>query len=846
MSDTPKTNDRPIEEPQAPAPEVSPEPAPEPQVQEPVASPRSGDAPKAPEAPEAPAAPKAPKAPAGEEPRGFRLPYAPKAPRGSDPSAYEVDPKTGKPAMPKPPQRISVISAILLLLVAFFVGSQMLSMMNAKETDALITSEFVQAVEQDRVVDVVYDAGEYTVTGTYYPAATAGSTAGDAYNSAFDALDAKAESVIGTGAPQVSTTEIDEQTIGTERKYTSTYVGQDSLMQLLSEHPDIQYQVKLPDSFFQALMSLLPMLLLAGLMIFFFVQMNKANNSQMSFGKAKAKKTSEERPDVRFDDVAGEDEAVEELQEIKDFLVNPEKYRTLGAKIPRGCLLVGPPGTGKTLLARAVAGEANVPFFSISGSEFVEMFVGVGASRVRSLFEQAKESAPSIIFIDEIDAVGRQRGTGLGGGHDEREQTLNQLLVEMDGFEKNDAVVLIAATNRVDVLDPALLRPGRFDRQIVVDAPDVRGREKILEVHAKNKPIGPDVDLPRIAKLTSGMTGADLMNLMNEAALLTARRNKPQIGMAEVNESMERLMAGPERKNRVMNEKTRRIIAYHESGHALVGHLLPNADPVHKITIVPRGMALGYTMSIPDEDKFLVSRNEMYDDLAVFMGGRVAEEIFCGDITTGASNDLERATKQARKMVTSYGMSDALGQQTFGQPNHEVFLGRDMGNTQDYSPETAQRIDEEVARLMKQAHDLAYMILSERQEQMHLMAGVLLERETVDGEACEALLNNEWDAYLEREKEAKKADTRAKAKALLVAPSTMPASGDVVISGDLPKDPAGADDASRDMVSFDNPTAASRQREAVSFTDPAACDIPMPAAGHETTDDFSEERKDHS
>ncbi|WP_303249601.1 ATP-dependent zinc metalloprotease FtsH [uncultured Slackia sp.] len=748
--------------------------------------------------------------------------------------------------MPKPPQRISVISAILLLLVAFFVGSQMLSMMNAKETDALITSEFVQAVEQDRVVDVVYDAGEYTVTGTYYPAATAGSTAGDAYNSAFEALDAKAESVIGTGAPQVSTTEIDEQTIGTERKYTSTYVGQDSLMQLLSEHPDIQYQVKLPDSFFQALISLLPMLLLAGLMIFFFVQMNKANNSQMSFGKAKAKKTSEERPDVRFDDVAGEDEAVEELQEIKDFLVNPEKYRTLGAKIPRGCLLVGPPGTGKTLLARAVAGEANVPFFSISGSEFVEMFVGVGASRVRSLFEQAKESAPSIIFIDEIDAVGRQRGTGLGGGHDEREQTLNQLLVEMDGFEKNDAVVLIAATNRVDVLDPALLRPGRFDRQIVVDAPDVRGREKILEVHAKNKPIGPDVDLPRIAKLTSGMTGADLMNLMNEAALLTARRNKPQIGMAEVNESMERLMAGPERKNRVMNEKTRRIIAYHESGHALVGHLLPNADPVHKITIVPRGMALGYTMSIPDEDKFLVSRNEMYDDLAVFMGGRVAEEIFCGDITTGASNDLERATKQARKMVTSYGMSDALGQQTFGQPNHEVFLGRDMGNTQDYSPETAQRIDEEVARLMKQAHDLAYMILSERQEQMHLMASVLLERETVDGEACEALLNNEWDVYLEREKEAKKADTRAKAKALLVAPSTMPASGDVVISGDLPKDPAGADDASRDMVSFDNPTAASRQREAVSFTDPAACDIPMPAAGHETTDDFSKERKDHS
>ena len=552
------------------------------------------------------------------------------------------------------------------------------------------------------------------------------------------------------------------------------------------------------------------MLLLVGLMIFFFVQMNKANSSQMSFGKAKAKKTVEERPDVRFDDVAGEDEAVEELQEIKDFLVNPDKYQSLGAKIPRGCLLVGPPGTGKTLLARAVAGEANVPFFSISGSEFVEMFVGVGASRVRSLFEQAKEAAPSIIFIDEIDAVGRQRGTGLGGGHDEREQTLNQLLVEMDGFEKNDAVVLIAATNRVDVLDPALLRPGRFDRQIVVDAPDVRGREKILQVHAKNKPIGPDVDLPRIAKLTSGMTGADLMNLMNEAALLTARRNKSQIGMAEVNESMERLMAGPERKNRVMNDKTRRVIAYHESGHALVGHLLPNADPVHKITIVPRGMALGYTMSIPDEDKFLVSRNEMYDDLAVFLGGRVAEEIFCGDITTGASNDLERATKQARKMVTSYGMSDALGQQTFGQPNHEVFLGRDMGNTQDYSPETAQRIDEEVARLMKQAHDTAYAILSERKEQMELMAHVLMERETVDGEACEALLENRWEEYLVKEQEenrlraeaeeAAKAEAAAKLAAEAAAVQTRGSGlttasavafeqGDVVLTGDLPKAP---------------------------------------------------------
>ena len=744
MSETPQQNENrapqpapqqtPSEQPRQPqAPEPSPQPQgqqPQPQGQQPQQQSRSpyGDA---------------------QDSQGAgganRVPAQNQGQRGS--SMFNIDPKDAKQMMSRPPQRVSIISAILFFAVALFIGSQMMSMMNSNETDTLITSEFVQAVEQGRVENVVYDAGSYTVSGTYYPAATAGSTASSSYNSAFEALNAQVQSALGSSAPTVETTGLSEQTVGTPRNYTSTYVGQDSLMQLLKGHPDVQYQVKLPDGFSDILVSLLPVILIAAVMIFFFSQMNKANNSQMSFGKAKAKEYVEEHPDVKFDDVAGEDEAVEELQEIKDFLTNPKKYQDLGAKIPRGCLLVGPPGTGKTLLARAVAGEAQVPFFSISGSEFVEMFVGVGASRVRDLFKHAKEAAPAIIFIDEIDAVGRQRGAGLGGGHDEREQTLNQLLVEMDGFEKNEAVVLIAATNRVDVLDPALLRPGRFDRQIVVDAPDVRGREKILQVHAKNKPIGPDVDLPRIAKLTSGMTGADLMNLMNEAALLTARRNKTQISMAEVNESMERLMAGPERKNRVMNEKTKRTIAYHESGHALVGHLLPNADLVHKITIVPRGMALGYTMSIPDEDKFLVSRNEMYDDLAVFLGGRVAEEIFCGDITTGASNDLERATKQARKMVVNYGMSDALGQQTFGQPNHEVFLGRDYGNTQDYSPETAQRIDEEVARLMKQAHDTAYKILSEHADQMHTMARVLLERETVDGPACEALLNGTWEEY---------------------------------------------------------------------------------------------------
>lgn len=656
----------------------------------------------------------------------------------------------------RPPRRTSMLTALILFLFAFFVGSQMMTMMSSSEQpDKLVTSEFVQAVEQGRVENVVYDAGKYTVSGSYYPAATAGSSAADAYNTAFESINVKLGALLSPSDPTalgVKTKALDEKTLGAKSSYVSTYVGQDSLMQLMKEHPEIEYQVKLPSGIANALLSLVPMLVLAALMIFFFVQFSKANNSQMSFGRAKAKKTVEERPDVRFSDVAGEDEAVEELQEIKDFLMDPGKYQKLGAKIPRGCLLVGPPGTGKTLLARAVAGEAKVPFFSISGSEFVEMFVGVGASRVRSLFEQAKDAAPAIIFIDEIDAVGRQRGTGLGGGHDEREQTLNQLLVEMDGFEKNDAVVLIAATNRVDVLDPALLRPGRFDRQVVVDAPDVRGREKILEVHAKNKPLGSDVDLVRIAKLTSGMTGADLMNLMNEAALLTARRNKDSIGMSEVNESLERLMAGPERKNRVLTEETRRTIAYHESGHALVGHLLEHADPVHKITIVPRGMALGYTMSVPDEDKFLVSRAAMIDDLAVFLGGRVAEELFCGDITTGASNDLERATKQARKMIVNYGMSDELGHQTFGEPNHEVFLGRDYGNSADYSEKTAQAIDAEVARLMKQAYDTAKEVLSAHADQMHLMASVLLERETVDGPACDALLDGTWDEYLEKEK----------------------------------------------------------------------------------------------
>ncbi|WP_251197462.1 ATP-dependent zinc metalloprotease FtsH [Anaerotardibacter muris] len=659
---------------------------------------------------------------------------------------------------PNRPKQINIVTIVVFALVAIFFFSMITRMPAGTEdgitqTDALVTSEFTQAVEQGRVETVVYDAGGETVTGTYYPAQTAGVTAADAFNTGIEAINSQLGTMVVDGA-RLDTIEpsiLSAKTLGSKHNFTCTWVGQDSLGELMAAHPEIEYSITLPSPWGSILLSLLPILLIAGLLFFFFSQMNKANNSQMSFGKAKAKKSVEEHPDVKFSDVAGVDEAVEEMQEIKDFLDNPAKYQAMGAKIPRGCLLVGPPGTGKTLLARAVAGEAGVPFFSISGSDFVEMFVGVGASRVRDLFKQAKEAAPAIIFIDEIDAVGRQRGAGLGGGHDEREQTLNQLLVEMDGFEANDSVVLIAATNRSDVLDPALLRPGRFDRQIVVDVPDVKGREKILKVHAENKPLAADVNLPRLAKLTPGFTGADLANLLNEAAILSARRNKHIISEQEVTESMERVIAGPERKGRVLDENTRRTIAFHESGHALVGHLLPNADPVHKISIISRGRALGYTLSIPDEDKVLNSRNEMRDELAVFLGGRVAEEIFCDDITTGASNDLERATKMARSMVTNYGMSSDLGVQVFGQPNHEVFLGRDYGNTQDYSEETARRIDEEVARIMREAHDRAYEILSSRKDQMNLMATVLLERETVDGEACEALLDNKWSDYLKLE-----------------------------------------------------------------------------------------------
>jgi cell division protease FtsH len=484
-----------------------------------------------------------------------------------------------------------------------------------------------------------------------------------------------------------------------------------------------------------------PFVLIIAVIAFFMNQAQGGGNRVMSFGKARPKVVNKDTPKVTFADVAGVDEAIEELQEIKDFLENPQKFRQMGAKIPKGVLLFGPPGTGKTLLARAVAGEAGVPFFSISGSDFVEMFVGVGASRVRDLFEQAKNSAPAIVFVDEIDAVGRQRGAGLGGGHDEREQTLNQLLVEMDGFDLRQGVILIAATNRPDILDPALLRPGRFDRQIVVDRPDLEGRKAILNVHAKGKPLAKEVDLDVMARRTPGFTGADLANLMNEATLLAARKGRDMITNGDLDEAVDRVMAGPERKSRIISDKEKLVIAYHEGGHALVSHALPNADPVHKVSIIPRGRALGYTLTLPLEDKYLVTRSELSDELAMLLGGRTAEELIFTDPTTGAQNDIERATKIARSMVTEYGMSDTLGPMQFGQHHGEVFLGRDFASQPDYSDEVAAKIDAEVRRLIDKAHATALDILTTYRSVLDQMAEALMEKETLETEEVMAILD---------------------------------------------------------------------------------------------------------
>jgi cell division protease FtsH len=489
-----------------------------------------------------------------------------------------------------------------------------------------------------------------------------------------------------------------------------------------------------------ALIYIIPFVLILGVWFLIMNNVQGGGSKVMQFGKSKAKRMSPDTPKITFRDVAGADEAVEELHEIKEFLENPKKFQALGARIPKGVLLFGPPGTGKTLLARAVAGEAGVPFFSISGSDFVEMFVGVGASRVRDLFEQAKQNSPCIIFMDEIDAVGRHRGAGMGGGHDEREQTLNQLLVEMDGFTMTDNIILIAATNRPDILDPALLRPGRFDRQIVVDRPDRKGRARILDVHTRGKPLAPDIETEALAGQTPGFTGADLANLVNEAALLAARSGKKQIGQHELEEGIMRVIAGPEKKTRVMTEKEREITAYHEMGHAFVGHFLEHADPVHKISVVGRGQALGYTISMPSEDKFLTTRQQLLDQMAMTLGGRAAEEIVFGEITTGASNDLEKVTGSAKQMVMRLGMSERLGPRVFGTDSGQPFLGRDMGSTPDYSDEIAREIDDEIRRIVEDAHQRATDILNDHRELLNTVSEILIRRETIERTEFLALL----------------------------------------------------------------------------------------------------------
>ena len=483
----------------------------------------------------------------------------------------------------------------------------------------------------------------------------------------------------------------------------------------------------------------LPVLVVGGLFYFLIRQAQSGNNQALSFGKSRARMFTGDKPTVTFEDVAGVEEAKEELQEVVEFLKEPEKFISLGARIPKGVLLVGAPGTGKTLMAKAVSGEAGVPFFSISGSEFVEMFVGVGASRVRDLFDQAKRNSPCIVFVDEIDAVGRHRGAGLGGSHDEREQTLNQILVEMDGFDTDTNVIILAATNRPDILDPALLRPGRFDRRVVLDRPDMNGRKAILEVHVRGKPLAADVDMMALAKQTSGFVGADIENLVNEAALLAARRNKKAIGMEEFQESIERVLAGPERKSRLISDEEKEIIAYHEAGHALVMKVLPHCDPVHKVSIISRGMALGYTLPLPEDDRYLQHRTKFKDELAGLLGGRTAEELIFGDVTTGAANDLERATRIARKMVTEYGMSEKLGPMTFGQKEELVFLGREIGEQRDYSEAVAQEIDSEVRSLIEEAHNKAKEALTTYKDKLEAIARRLIEVETIEAPELEAL-----------------------------------------------------------------------------------------------------------
>src|ERR1700748_1893240 len=528
-------------------------------------------------------------------------------------------------------------------------------------------------------------------------------------------------------------------TVGYPDQYTPTLI--DLAHKHISDQSQFDIQGKASNGWLSLLTYILPFVIFIGFWIFLMNQVQGGGSKVMSFGKSRAKRMSVDSPKITFRDVAGVDEAVEELHEIKEFLENPKKFQALGARIPKGVLLYGPPGTGKTLLARAVAGEAGVPFFSISGSDCVEMFVGVGASRVRDLFEQAKQNSPCIIFMDEIDAVGRHRGAGLGGGHDEREQTLNQLLVEMDGFEAKDNIIMIAATNRPDILDPALLRPGRFDRQITVDRPDRKGRAKILEVHTRGKPLAKDIEVDTLAGQTPGFTGADLSNLVNEAALLAARTGKKEIGQIELEEGIMRVVAGPEKKTRVMGEKERLVTAFHEMGHAIVGHFLEHSDPVHKISIISRGQALGYTISLPAEDKFLTTRAELLDTMAMTLGGRAAEEIIFGEITTGASNDLEKVTATAKQMVMRFGMSEKLGPRVFGHDHGQPFLGREFSAEPDYSDEIAREIDDEIRRVVEEAHVQAKEILTSRRDALEKLSEILIKRETIEKEQFERLLD---------------------------------------------------------------------------------------------------------
>lgn len=581
-------------------------------------------------------------------------------------------------------------------------------------------------------------------------------------------------------------------------KEFSTVAPNDSKLVEKLEAKKVDIKAELPPQppwWMSILSSILPMLIIVGLWFMLMNQGGAGGGKVMNFGKSRARRYDEEKLKITFKDVAGAEEAKQELEEVVEFLKHPQKYNDLGAKIPKGVLLYGPPGTGKTLLAKAVAGEAGVPFFSISGSDFVEMFVGVGASRVRDLFDQAKKSAPCIVFIDEIDAVGRQRGAGLGGGHDEREQTLNQLLVEMDGFSANEGIIMIAATNRPDILDPALLRPGRFDRQIVVDRPDIKGRTEILKVHVKGKPIGQDVNLDVIAQRTPGFTGADLSNLVNEAALLTARKDKKAINMPEMEEAAERVIMGSERKSRVISDKEKRLTAYHEGGHTIVGMLLEHTDPVHKVTIIPRGRAGGYTLSLPKEDKYYATRSEMLDELKVLLGGRVAEALVLKEISSGASNDLQRATQLARQMICEYGMSENIGPVTFGHRQDQVFLGRDIARDKDYSEEVAAEIDKEVRSFMEDAYAATEKLLSDNIDKLHVIAKALMEKETLEEEEINQLVK--YGHILTAEEKLQLVQQSVVDEEIAVAPV---AEADVkaeapAAEADAPKSAANADEA---------------------------------------------------